>query len=421
MKGVHTPGTVSSVDVAVFGGGPAGLAAALALRQRGMRVAVYDAQRPPIDKACGEGLMPEAMRLLDQLGVELDGAGAVPFAGISFHDAQSSACAEFPRGPGLGVRRTHLQQRMAALAEAQGVVMHWGASVRRNVRSESSDQESSEDQESSDLGFETAGRPILADFFVIADGQCSTLAAASGFRERACHSMRYASRQHFVGAPRSGRKSSQTVEVHWGRHEQLYITPLGAAPRGEEQVGVALLTSRRGRKLSDALLEFPAVARRLADARPISTARGAVTRTRSLRQVMRGNVAVLGDASGSVDAVTGEGILSALRQADALADALDRGHPQHYAAAHRAMAALPQRMARLLLLLDRYPWLGRRMLASFAARPEIFAAMLRVHLGEQTIHGFALEHGAALLRTAMFVEPGASAWPLHPPQQERGL
>ena len=42
-----------------------------------------------------------------------------------------------------------------------------------------------------------------------------------------------------------------------------------------------------------------------------SSASGAVTRTRGLREVVRGNVAVLGDASGSVDAVTGEGLLSA--------------------------------------------------------------------------------------------------------------
>ncbi len=67
-------------------------------------------------------------------------------------------------------------------------------------------------------------------------------------------------------------------------------------------------------------------------------ARGAVTRTRTLREVIRGNVAVLGDASGSVDAITGEGLLSAFRQAHALADAIAAGKPERYAAAHRQIA-----------------------------------------------------------------------------------
>jgi menaquinone-9 beta-reductase len=122
-----------------------------------------------------------------------------------------------------------------------------------------------------------------------------------------------------------------------------------------------------------------------------------VTRTRSLREVIRGNVAVLGDASGSVDAVTGEGLLSAFRQAHALADAIAAGDPERYAVAHARMAKAPRRMARLLLLLDRYPRLERRFVATMATRPETFAALLRVHLAEQTWPGLAWSEAAAML------------------------
>src|ERR1700748_2336516 len=111
---------MSRMDVAVLGGGPAGLAAALALRQRGCGVALYDGQRPPIDKACGEGLMPEAVRLLRELGLALDERDGASFAGISFHDAHASASAAFSNGRGLSVRRTHLQGRMAARAAEMG-------------------------------------------------------------------------------------------------------------------------------------------------------------------------------------------------------------------------------------------------------------------------------------------------------------
>jgi flavin-dependent dehydrogenase len=361
---------VNRTDVAVFGGGPAGLAAALALRQRGCRVALYDAQRPPIDKACGEGLMPEAVRLLRGLGLALDERDGASFAGISFHDAHSSASAAFSSGRGLAVRRTHLQERMAARAAEMGIALHWGASVQALAGG----------------GFRSAGAPIHAEFFVIADGLCSTLAAASGFRERNRYSTRYASRQQFRCAPWSDR-----VEVHWRHGEQIYITPLG-----DREVGVALISGTRGRRLADALPDFPAVAHRLAGATCTSSMRGAVSRTRSLREVIRGNVAVLGDASGSVDAVTGEGLLSAFRQAHALADAIAAGELKHYAVAHVRMAKAPRRMARLLLLLDRYPWLERRFIATMATRPETFAALLRVHLAEKTWSGLVWSEAAAM-------------------------
>ncbi|MDQ1452482.1 MAG: hypothetical protein QOK38_2348 [Acidobacteriaceae bacterium] len=368
------------MDVAVLGGGPAGLAAAMALRQRGCCVALYDGEHPPIDKACGEGLMPEALRLLRALGVTFDDRDGAPLAGVSFHDAHARA--------------------KAALAAEMSVALHWAAVVRSLAGG----------------GFACGGAAIQADFFVIADGLCSTLAAASGFRERDCHSTRYASRQQFHCTP-----WSDCVEVHFGGHEQLYVTPLS-----DHEVGVALLTRKRGRRLSDALPDFPVVANRLASAARTSTMRGAVTRTRRLCEVIRGNVAVLGDASESVDAVTGEGLLSALQQAHALADAIAAGEPQRYAAAHRQISQRPQHMARLLLL-DRYPWLERRFVARMAKRPESFAALLRVHLAEESWTGLAWSEAVALLSGRREKQRNSSGtkWPLlsHPAEahRERGL
>ncbi len=179
--------------------------------------------------------------------------------------------------------------------------------------------------------------------------------------------------------------------MHWAKREQLYVTPIG-----EDEVSVALLTSHSRRRVCDALPDFPEVARRLANAAATSTPRGAVTRTRTLHQVVRGNVAVLGDASGSVDAITGEGLLSAFRQARALADAVAAGQPERYAASHRQIARNPRRMARLLLMLDRHPRLRTRFIAALADRPESFAALLRVHLGEQSLGSFALQEPGTL-------------------------
>jgi len=60
------------IDVAVAGGGPAGLAAAIAARRKGLSVAVFEGVLPAaaIDKCCGEGLMPEALDALGELGID---------------------------------------------------------------------------------------------------------------------------------------------------------------------------------------------------------------------------------------------------------------------------------------------------------------------------------------------------------------
>ena len=58
-------------EVFVIGGGPAGLAAAIASRDKGLRVTVADWSRPPIEKPCGEGLMPDSLDALRQLGVTI--------------------------------------------------------------------------------------------------------------------------------------------------------------------------------------------------------------------------------------------------------------------------------------------------------------------------------------------------------------
>ncbi|MEV1206177.1 NAD(P)/FAD-dependent oxidoreductase, partial [Microbispora rosea] len=94
------------IDLLVAGGGPAGLATAINAALAGMETVVVEPRTGPVDKACGEGLMPTGAAALADLGVAVpDGR---PFRGIRYVDGPHRVQAEFRDGPGLGVRRTAL-------------------------------------------------------------------------------------------------------------------------------------------------------------------------------------------------------------------------------------------------------------------------------------------------------------------------
>src|SRR6266576_188957 len=128
-------------DVLVVGGGPAGLASAIAAARQGLHVEVIDAMKPPIDKACGEGLMPDSLEALAAIGfTNLDQTLSETenhrLRGIRFIGDQTSTNpltteAAFPQNPGRGIRRTVLHQILLDRAASLGVRFHWENSVQR--------------------------------------------------------------------------------------------------------------------------------------------------------------------------------------------------------------------------------------------------------------------------------------------------
>lgn len=87
------------IDLLVAGGGPAGLATAIHAARAGLDVVVAEPRPGPVDKACGEGLMPAAVHALADLGVAVGGR---PLRGIRYVDARYEAEAHFRAGPGRG-------------------------------------------------------------------------------------------------------------------------------------------------------------------------------------------------------------------------------------------------------------------------------------------------------------------------------
>ncbi len=334
-------------DVFVIGGGPAGLAAAIAARQQGLRVVVADGSCPPIDKACGEGLMPDSRHAAAELGIALPESIGFPFRGIRFHGAGRSVEANFPEGRGLGVRRTALHQAMVDAAVRAGVELRWNTVIS---------------------GIDG----LQARWIVGADGSASRVRRWAGLDSHVWNSRRFAFRQHFEIAPWTG-----CMEIYWGRGCQIYVTPV--APR---EVCVALISRGAGLRLPEALRDrFPELRSRLENALPASRERGAVTATTRLRSVVRGRVALIGDASGSVDAITGEGLCLSFRQAKLLAAAMVTGDLASYGRAHPRLAMRPHIMAQTMLMLDRGSGIRRMAMNALSWQPRLFEALLAVHVG----------------------------------------
>ena len=272
--------TMPYADVFVIGGGPAGLAAAIAARRHGMSVVVSDGETAPIDKPCGEGLMPDSRLLAARLGIEIPESTGCEFRGIRFHGAGRSVAADFAAGRGLGIRRTTLHRSLVRAAEHAGVEFRWDSPVS---------------------GLED----IKARWIIGADGSSSLVRRWAGLDAIASQSRRYAYRRHFAVAP-----WTEYMEIHWGDGCQIYVTPVDA-----HEVCVALVSHCSDLRLDEALDRyFPFLRARLREGSESSRERGAVTGNVTLRAVARGNVALIGDASGSVDAVAGEGICLSFRK-----------------------------------------------------------------------------------------------------------
>jgi flavin-dependent dehydrogenase len=361
-------------DVFIIGGGPAGLAAAIAARQQGFDVTVADSAIPPIDKPCGEGLMPDGIDALADLGINIPSEDSYPFRGIRFLSSGVRVDASFPLGNGLGIRRTKLHRLMSERAAAVGVNLLW-QTVVTGLHPE---------------GVWLGSNLVRSRWIVGADGAHSRVRQWAGLDRHVNHQQRFAFRRHYRVSP-----WTSCMELHWGTNCQLYVTPVAS-----DEICVAAISRDSRLRLDAAIAEFPEVASRLEGLERTSSERGAVSATRKLRRVYRERTALLGDASGSVDAITGEGLCLSFRQAILLSECFAAGNLNRYQARHRSLARRPALMSWLMLTLEHGDSFRQRVMQAFATEPQTFARMLALHVGVLTpfaLAGIGLSLGWNLL------------------------
>lgn len=340
------------VDLVIAGGGPAGLFAALAAARAGMSATVIDPRAGTIDKACGEGLMPAAVARLLAVGVDPPGHA---LTGIRYCADGRCITADFGDRTGRGVRRTTLHDtlRHAVLAAGQSIVEGRVTGVAQ-----------------AESHVVVNGRSARA--LLVADGLQSPLRRSLGLEGATGRIRRYGLRQHVAATPWTDH-----VEVHWAADAEAYVTPVGP-----DEIGVAVLTSAR-RPYDEHLSAFPHLRERLAAAAvdggpltPTSTVRGAGPLARASRHRVAGRCLLVGDASGYLDAITGEGLSLAFAQAAAAVAAVASDNLPRYERQWRRIVRRHHVLTRTLLTAASMPPVRKRIVPTAAAFPRVFSAVV---------------------------------------------
>lgn len=332
------------IDLLVAGGGPAGLATALHGARAGLEVVVVERRRGPIEKACGEGLMPHAVEHLHRLGVDPPG---MPVRGIRYLDGDRTVGAPFRSGLGRGVRRTALHTALLHAATGAGVtVMHADVVAVQ------------QDSTSVRIG------KLAARYLAAADGLHSPIRRSLGLELPCTGPRRWGIRRHVHLAP-----WTDCVEVHWADGAEAYVTPVA-----HDCVGVAILTSSRG-GFDVQLQRFPALRERI-DGHPHSTDMAAGPLRQRVSRRSCGRVLLVGDAAGYIDALTGEGLGIAFATAELLVDCVTTGRTDDYDRRWRQLTRRYRLLTAGILRASASPPLRRSIVPAAAVLPAVFTGLV---------------------------------------------
>jgi len=348
-----------SRDAVVVGGGPAGSACAILLRQAGWDVVLLDAARFPRDKVCGEGVSPEAWRLLAAIGAtqRVRALAPQPLRGMTLRAPDGTEVRgdyEGERLPGFAVRRARLDAALLENARAAGVEVREATRATGVLR---------EGGRAVGVALEDGSR-LPARLLVGADGRQSLVARQLGLLRRPRYLRKFAVRgywQYVAGLEARG---------------EMHVAPgayCGVAPLSATEANVAFVLDRRSMPGAAGDLEgfyrrtlerrWPHLAERLARARLLLPPRAIGPLAVEARGVAAPGAVLVGDAAGFYDPFTGEGVTLALRSAELAAETATewlagRGDLRRYARQRDEATRDKFRFNRLLQHLIHWPELA---------------------------------------------------------------
>lgn len=362
--------------VVVVGGGPAGAATSIFLRQLGHDVVLVDEARFPRDKVCGEAVSPEAWRLLAALDAEARIASRRPWPlrGMTLTAPDGTVFEGRYRGaprPGFALRRRDLDHALLDAAR------HAGVEVREMTRVSGIVVENGV---VAGVVAESQARTgvIRARLTVAADGRRSIVARHLGLLSEHASLRKFAVRGHWEGVA----DLAEIGEMHVASGGYCGVAPLGAA-----EANVAFVLDQRDMREAAgdltgfyrrALARWPQVAARLGEARLVDAPRAVGPLALEARRLFAPGALLVGDAGGFLDPFTGEGVTLALRTAEIaapFADAYLRGADaeslRRYDRARAAATRDKFRVNRILLGIVAWPALANRVARKLKRRPDL--------------------------------------------------
>lgn len=107
-------------DIAILGGGLAGLASAIQLTRKGHKVVLFEKNTFPFHKVCGEYISMESWKFIEELGVPLSKMDLPKISRFNLTTSKRKMSVKLPLG-GFGISRYTLDEKLFKLAKESGV------------------------------------------------------------------------------------------------------------------------------------------------------------------------------------------------------------------------------------------------------------------------------------------------------------